>query len=216
MQQQDSFSNTELEQKYNKLTSRDGKFNITSIFLTKFLFGANFDSLKKAGLVNSYIEDPQVQEMIDIVVGPDVKLLFLLFRNNKLSTDMLKNIVQSLLLGSSTIVMTYELINNYSMIVLSYPSKFKEDFNKIVGGKYSKLSEDFKSRFPETRDALDSEGKVLGKEYTLYYHIFNKTDWLKKFWLKRLDLVELNEDLELWEKPQQEDLIFNIKIIEKK
>lgn len=211
--QENSNSGNELEQKYNRLN--DTKFNITSIFLTKFLFGANFDSLKKAGFINSYIKDPMVQDMIDIVTTEDSRELFLLFKNNKLSTKTLTSIVETFLIIPGKVILSYEYIGNYSMIVISYPERFKGDFDKIVEGKYSKLSEEFKKGFPETREVLNSEQKVLGLEYTLYYHIFNKTDWLKKFWLKRLDLVELNENLELWEKPRKEDLVFdnkNIKI----
>lgn len=183
------------------------KFNTTTLFLTKFLFQENFDSLKKVGLINSFIEDPTIMELLN---ESETKYVFLLFNNKKLKTSEIKIIVESLLSVKTPVAFEYELVNNFGMVVIKFPSKFIKDYNHLVQGQYSKLSLEFKESFPNTKDVFNEKKQRIGKEYTIYHHIFNKTDWLKEFWMKKLNLVELDDSLELWEKPTQKDLEFDI------
>ena len=187
------------------------KFNIITTFLGKFIFGNNFEMLKKVGLIDCYTSDPEIMEILKL--HKNQRFLFLLFKNKKLKLEEIKQVVKTLTTVPVDVVFTYELINDYSMVVIDFPVEFVEDYDYIVQGRYSKLSEEFKMVFPTTVNVLNSKKQVLGKENTLYYHIFNKTDWLKDFWCKRLNMVELDDKLELWEKPQESDLIFNVKNI---
>lgn len=188
------------------------KFNKISAFLTKFIFKENFDSLKKAGFIDSFISDPEITKIMNEIDIKDIenrRFLFLLFNNKKLNKDDVTKIVNTLGTHERHIY-SYDLINDYFMVVIEFPQEFVKDYDLILQGKYSKLSEEFKKSFPETKPVFNSSNIKIGLEYTIYYHIFNKTEWLNNFWLKKLNLVELDKNLELWEKPKENDIIFNI------
>ena len=188
---------------------KQDKFNKITTFLGKFIFGQNFDMLKKVGLIDCYTSDPQIMEILQL--NENQRFLFILFKNKKLNLEEIKKVVTALSTVPVDVVFSYELVNDYSMVVLDFPVEFVPDYDHIVNGKYSKLSDQFKVVFPETREVFNEKKQRLGKEYTLYYHIFNKTEWLKNFWMERLGLVELDEKLELWSPPtQKEDLIFDV------
>ncbi len=191
-----------------KQVNSNEKFNKTSVFLTKFIFRENFDSLKKAGFVNSFVSDPNVQPML--APTPTTRFLYLLFKNDKINMDGIRKIVETLVQVKSEIVFSYELVNDYLMVVLKWPQEYVKDFDLVTTGSYSKLSPNFKDGFPITKDVVNDKKKYIGKEYSIYHHIFNKTDWLKNFWKNKLGLVELAPDLELWDKPEEKDLFFNI------
>lgn len=202
VKQENSKEEEVLQDKYNKIT----------IFLTKFVFGDNFELLKKTGYVDSYASDPEITN----VVSPDKKqrFLFMLFKDKKkLSTKSIKNIISQLAVVPIEIVFSYDIINDYFMVVINFPEQYIQDYDSILQGKYSKLSDDFKKGFPSSRDVFNSKNERVGKEHTIYHHIFNKTDWLKEIWMKKLNLIELDDKLELWSKPDNNDLTFNIKTL---
>ncbi len=187
-------------------------FNKTTTFLTKFLFQDNLDMMKKVGFIDSYISDPSIDSSIFEILNPkgDQRFLFILFKNKKLTTKDLSKIVTDLSKIPITPIFTYELVNDYVMIVVEFPGKYIKDYDNITQGRYSKLSIEYKDSFPATRDVFNENKQRVGKEYTIYHHIFNKTDWIKNFWMEKLGLMELDEKLELWEKPNEKDLVFNI------
>lgn len=187
------------------------KYNRTTVFLSRFIFSNNFDVLKKAGFVDSYTSDPEVMKILTL--GENQRLLFLLFKNKKISTKNLRSVVISLAAIPTRIVFSYELVNDYCMIVIDFPEEFIKDYDYVTVGKYSKLSNEFKNKFPITRDVLNSQGQRIGREYSIYYHIFNKTEWLKNFWMERLGLIELDDALELWQAPDNKDLVFDVNSI---
>lgn len=186
------------------------KHNKISLFLTRFLFGNNMDYLRKSGYIDSFIKDKNINEELLNLKDED-RSLFLLFKNNKLKIDDIIEIIRNISHTYLDIRYFYELIDNYVMIVIDYPSKYIKDYDNIINGKYSKLSEKFKNTFPETEDVLNEKKIRIGKRHTIYYHIFNKTEWLQNYWKTKLNLIELDDNLELWTKPLEEDLVFNIK-----
>jgi hypothetical protein len=194
-----------------KAKNFQGKFNRITTFLAKPIFQENFDVIKKSGFINAFTSDPEIMELLTL--SSNQRFLFLLFKNKKMNLDELKKIVSTLAQIPVEIVFAYELVNDYSMIVVEYPDKYLYDFDHVVKGEYSKLSQSFKEKFPMTKDINSPHGVWMAKEYTLYYHIFNKTEWLKNFWLERLGLADLSEKMEFWTQPSQEDLIFQIKSI---
>lgn len=189
--------------------SNTDKFNKISTFLVKFIYGENFDMLKKSGFEDGYTSDPDISSMLTL--GANQRMLFLLFRNKKLKLEDLKKISVSLANIPIDVVFSYELVNDYSMVVIDFPEKYIADYDHIVNGRYSKLSESFKNHFPITKDVYNAKKIRIGKEYTIYHHIFNKTNWLKNFWCERLNLVELDDKLELWHSPDKADLVFEVK-----
>lgn len=195
----------------HRANSFQEKFNKITTFLVKFIFQENFEILKKSGFVDSYTNDPDITSILSL--NENQRLLFLLFKNKKLTVTDFKKIVSSLATVPVDVVFSYELINDYSMIVVDFPEKYIPDYDHVANGRYSKLSQSFQDKFPVTKELLDGRGQRVAKEYTLFYHIFNKTQWLKDFWLERLGLAELEDSVELWEKPIEKDLVFNIKNI---
>jgi hypothetical protein len=128
-----------------------------------------------------------------------------------MSANQVQKIISTLPVIPSKILISYEIIEDYFVIVLDFPHGYGEDYDNILKGSYSKLSEGFKEKFPSTVEVRNEDGKRVGREWTLYYHIFNKTEWLYDFWCKRLNMAELDENLELWQKPEEKDLILNLK-----
>lgn len=198
-----------------KVTEFQGKYNNITIFLAKFLFQQNFSMLKKSGFINAFVSDPEIESLTEneeSVIGGG-RNLYLLFKSKKMSVENLAKIVESLSVEKVKLLHKYELINNYSMVVLQFPKDYKEDYDLVLSGSYSNLSDEFKSKFEMVQEVTNTSGKVLGKEYTLYHHIFNKTEWLQQFWKDRLGMFELEPTLELWEQPSDKDLKFNVKDI---
>lgn len=190
-----------------KITDLQDQYNRITIFLSKFIFSDRFDILKKSGFVDSYTSDPDIMSILEL--SENQRFLFLLFKTSKMKLEELKKITLELSSVPVNIVFTYELVNDYCMIVLDFPKNFIKDYDNVVNGRYSKLSEEFTKHFPTSRDVKNSKGQRIGAEYTLYYHIFNKTNWLKSFWMERLGLIELDDSMELWEGPSESDLVFN-------
>lgn len=186
---------------------KEKKFNKTTLFLTRCIFSINFEALKKTGFVDSYTTDPAYD------FNKDKKLIFMLFKNKKLTVEDLTNIVGVLAVKPVSIIHSYELINDYCMLVVEFPKEYENDYEMFLEGRYSKLSEDFKENFPDTREVFNEKNQRVGEEYTIYYHIFNRTDWLKNYWLKRLNLAKLEPGVELWQQPDTGDLVFNVNTI---
>lgn len=192
-----------LKQESNKMFVMNSKnnYNKTSVFLVKALFKENFDLLKKCGFVNGFIK----MDGLEILQGPGRRLLLLLFKHNKLKITDIKNIIHQN--THVNVLFADELVNDYLVIAVEFPPEFNKDYDMFIEGKYSKFSKEFKSLFPKTKDAFNSKNVKVGKKYTLYYHIFHKTEWLKNFWKTKFELIELDDKLELWEKPNEEDTI---------
>lgn len=186
------------------------RFNIATVFLTKFIFGENMELLKKLGYIDAYVKDQYVSNVEGI---GDNRFLFLLFKNKKMSANQVQKIISTLPIISCKILISYEIIDDYFVIVLDFPHGYSEDYDNILKGYYSRLSEGFKEKFPLSVEVRNENGKRVGKEWTLYYHVFNKTEWLYDFWCKKLNMAELDETLELWQKPEEKDLILNLKQI---
>jgi hypothetical protein len=140
-------SNTEQE--------KQDRFNKTTVFLTRFIFGSNFEMLRKVGFTDSYTSDPEITNIITL--SENQRLLFLLFRNKKLTLDDMKKIVIDLAIIPIGVVFAYELVNDYCMIVIDFPEKYTQDYDYIVKGSYSKLSNSFKDKFPISRDVYNSK-----------------------------------------------------------
>lgn len=185
------------------------KHNKISLFLSRFIFNGNMDILRKSGFIDSYIKDKNIDQDL-LLVDSNTRLLFLLFKNNKMKMSEIIEIIKELSVININIRYSYELINNYFMIVVDFPKEFNQDYDNVIKGRYSKLSEDFKKAFPQTEDVV-SENKVrMGKRYTIYHHIFERTEWLQNFWMQKLGLIELDYNLELWGRPLEADLEFDI------
>lgn len=67
-----------------------------------------------------------------------------------------------------TYIDSYDLYEGrYIMFMVEIPDKFKADFDKVLEGKYSKLSKEAKRLILKGRDATSSMPKVLSKDKSL-------------------------------------------------
>lgn len=161
------------------------KNNIITLFLGKFIFNSNLDLLRNCGFIDSFV---RVDDLFSINVLQDLsntgkfdlyegkKPLYLLFNNKKLKVKDLEDLILNLVVEDVEIIHSRELINDYKLVIVSFPKEYNADYDSIVSGKYSRLSEKFKKKFPSTKEVFNLHKEVLGKEYTIYHHIFNKTD----------------------------------------
>lgn len=94
------------------------------------------------------------------------------------------------------------------ILVFRVPPRFGTDYLLFLNGAYSLTSPDFKACFRLTNYVLGPDGKTLRTstgslqtEYTIYYHIFNKTEYLRNQWIKTLgeDIV-MPKNMELYQK----------------
>jgi hypothetical protein len=88
------------------------------------------------------------------------------------------------------------------VLVYELNEKFKEDFEKIKKGKYSKTCKEFQALFPEKITVTG------GQSYSTQYRVFNKTEDLIKYWEEKLDVV-FEPEQELWEMYDENKEILN-------
>ena len=88
-----------------------------------------------------------------------------------------------------------ETLDEPGIVIMVYrvPPQFGADYLLFLNGAYSITSPDFKACFKmkEYKQAPDGQllktvGGAYVTEYTMYYHIFNKTQFLKDKWLEAL------------------------------
>lgn len=135
----------------------------------------------------------------------DFNTIFLLFRPKEFTigfhlfiTEMEKSI---------NFIETIDVPNGV-VLVYKIPAKFGTDFLLFLNGAYSLTSPDFKSCFKLTNYKIDSQGAFIKTpagayetEKTIYYHIFNKTSYLRDQWRQALgEDIKLPKDMELYDK----------------
>lgn len=89
-------------------------------------------------------------------------------------------------------VKSFDYNENSKIILLTIPSDIKEDYDKFIEGKYSKISEESKAKiikftsihFP--LDLHDTIGKVVYRDPEL-----------EKQWIEYLNIVEIPDNVEL-------------------
>lgn len=93
------------------------------------------------------------------------------------------------------------------IVVFRVPPKFGTDYLLFLNGAYSMTSPDFKACFQLKVYKQDDKGVYLKTstgayqtEYTMYHHIFNKTEYLRNKWRDALGDVLLPKDMELYDK----------------
>jgi len=173
----------------------------TTIFLLPAL-GIDKNKLIHFGFKNAYYGDHKHDVHYD-------ESVYLLFKTEEDIEILIKEIEDK-----NKVQEVYD-IGEYTMVVVKFPDKYSKDFKLFKEGKFSKFSKSYiNTYFPFKKPTeWDSKGKVIKEEYTLFYHIFNKTDWLKDWWTKRLgyeDMKEFELD-ELWNKPHDKEEVFRYK-----
>lgn len=164
------------------------------------VFGIPEAELNQFNFSNAYIADNDR-------AYPDEGLIriYALFKPGE-GTGLLFNEFVAKLDEQGILLDEYDYPGSHVVLVLQFPEKFREDYDLFMQGKYTKLSPDFKKIFPEKR----SEG--LKEDYTLHFHIFNKTPGMRAYLEQELEVeIDKNDkNFEYWVIPSISHETLNI------
>ena len=173
------------------------KKTITSIFMVPTLQIPK-DELKNNGFINGYNKD----------VTADVEYknaIYLLFKPTDL--DKFRLFIENERERTKSIIDDYDYNDGYVVVVYQLNTKFKDDFDLIRRGKYSKTSSKFQELFPKVVKIM--KNGLHKDEISLQFRVFNKTQDLVDFWEKKFNLT-FGEDQEVWNGFFEEEEILNL------
>lgn len=154
-------------------------------------------NFNKFGFVNTYLHGMPRYEGINVI-----HIEF----QPKIINDDFSSFIQELMLNSN--FLGFKEIQPMRFVVsFNIPDMFKQDFSLFKRGKYSKLSADWKKCFPMEKPSLNANGAIQRdrngmpiQEHSNFYHIFNKTQYLRDKYKENLALdFDIDEDLELFD-----------------
>ena len=174
--------------------------SMTTLFMVKPL-GIGIEKLDKVGFINGFTEDVDH----DCIYEDCVYLLF-----KPTDMDLFRDFIDNEYERTNNIVEDYDYEGGYIVIVYKLDPRFKDDYQLIRQGLYSKTSKDFQNLFPKIVKIMKN-GKHRD-EISLQYRIFNRTQDLINFWQDKLDIT-FSSDQEVWEGFHQERETLNIKNI---
>lgn len=145
------------------------------------------DTLTKNNFINGYIKDGNRDVQYENAV-------YLLFKPADL--DRFRMFLDSEYERTKSIIDDYDYEDGYVVLVYELNKTYKQDFELIKQGKYSKTSKKFQELFPKTMRVYATTNTFQTK-ITLQYRIFNKTEDLRKFWEEKID-INLDETSEVW------------------
>jgi hypothetical protein len=160
--------------------------------------GIGIEKLDKVGFVNGFIRDVNH----DCIYQDCVYLLF-----KPTDMDLFRDFIDSEYERTSNIVEDYDYEGGYVVMVYKLDPKFKEDYQLVRQGLYSKTSKDFQNLFPKVVKIMKN-GKHRD-EISLQYRIFNRTQDLINFWEDKL-AIKFSSDQEVWEGFHEERETLNI------
>lgn len=166
------------------------------------------DQFYNFGFKNTFLTCPPLTYPFEV--------LFLLFKPVDIDLDFIR--FGEELHRNPNFLETIDGGGNKVLFVYRIPKRYRHDYQLFLQGKYSKTSADFKKCFVMEQFKLDANGKPVlekgryVKEYTDFYHIFNRTDFIKSIWNERLGYSENDHILDSIEyydiqKPEDETLI---------
>jgi hypothetical protein len=173
------------------------KKTITSIFMVPTLQIPK-DELKNNGFINGYNKDATA----------DVEYknaIYLLFKPTDL--DKFRLFIENERERTKSIIDDYDYNDGYVVVVYQLNSKFKDDFDLIRRGKYSKTSFKFQELFPKVVKIM--KNGLHKDEISLQFRVFNRTQDLVDFWEKKFNLT-FGEDQEVWNGFFEEEEILNL------
>jgi len=181
----------------------DGKFTKTSMFLLN-TFGINiYGEYVRKFFVNAYLNDCEYEHRFTNPV-------FVLFKTKSLRNKEWLSVYRACMQRPEFIT-DYDCGiadgENLIMVVFEYPEAMKKDYYAFKRGKYSKFSEEFRTKIPET--VTTDNGKVK----SLVYNVINRTPYMQEK-VKELFGLEDGFEKELdeyWSKPTVEREFYRFK-----
>ena len=159
-------------------------YTATNIFMILPL-GITRADIMKVGFKNAYIKD----EVRGIEYERGIYLLFRPRDIEPFENFLIKERKRK------AIIDEYDYPKGYTMLVYQYDPKWTEDVRKIMSGKYSEVSYEFKKLFPKTAkiEILQATQEVL----TNHHAIFSKSATFADYWKEELGL-EFEDGDEIW------------------
>jgi hypothetical protein len=111
---------------------------------------------------------------------------------------------------NSPLIEDYDYEGGFVVLVYTLDPDFKDDFDKVKKGKYSRTSDEFKELF--SKIVMIVEKGYPREKQSLQWRIFNKTDDLRVYWEDKL-AVDFTDDMEVWEGWDEKKEILNIEEI---
>jgi hypothetical protein len=162
------------------------KKNITSIFMVPTLRVPK-DALRTNGFINGYIKDEKMQH--------DYKdSIYLLFKPDNL--DKFREFLDGEYERTKSIIEDYDYEDGFVVVVYQLNERFKQDFELVKQGKYSKTSKAFQSEFPKSVKIIKSG--LSKDEISLQLRIFKKSADLIEFWEDKIGIT-FEDEFEVWE-----------------
>ena len=173
------------------------KKTITSIFMVPTL-NIPRNELAKHEFINAYVKDPSCDVEYENAV-------YLLFKPKNL--DKFRVFVESERERTTSLIDDYDIKDRHVVLVYQIDAKFKEDFDIVKRGKYSKTSPAFQALFPKVVKLMVNG--LHRDELSLQYRVFNKTKDLVDFWENKLG-VTFGKEQEVWHGWNETDEILNL------
>ena len=145
------------------------------------------------GYINSYVRDEDHETVLD-------RPIYLLFKPKEIA-GFGEFVEEQYLEGN--LKEDYDYPNGYTVLLYEFPEKFLDDYNKIIIGKYSQVSDEYKKLFPKKNNL----GQKLIARAILDRDADLRKTRAEEFGM-RLD--EWGEDWELWKMFEIEKETLNI------
>ena len=145
------------------------------------------DALKNNGFINGYIKDDRMKHGYENSV-------YLLFR--PVDLDKFREFLDSEYERTKYIIEDYDYEDGFVVVVYQLNEKFKDDYELIKQGKYSKTSKEFQDEFPKSVKIVKSG--LIKDQMGLQLRIFTKNIELVEFWENKIG-VKFEDDFEVWE-----------------
>jgi hypothetical protein len=161
------------------------------------------EGLNNNGFINGYIKDNEREVQYE-------NSIYLLFLPKDI--DKFRAFLDSEYERTKSVIDDYDYSDGFVVVVYKLNSVYKEDFELIKRGKYSKTSPDFQSLFPKMIKI--NENGISKEQVSIQYRVFNKSKDLVEFWQDKLGMVFDNEQ-EIWYAFNESEESLNIKEIKK-
>src|SRR6267378_4800052 len=184
-----------LEQELEKAGDIQKK-TCTTIFLLPGI-GLKRQNLLKHGFISAYLDDKDHEVHYENAV-------YLLYKPSQVQE--FQKFLTSEYKRTPLLVEDYDYPGGYIVTVYKFPAEFMEEYELFLRGKYSKFRKKYIELFPMKVEMLNPANHMYTEKLSLQYHIFERTDALRKYWEDRLGYRsgELPENLEYWSIPEKE------------
>lgn len=159
---------------------------ISTIFIAPTLNIPRKDK-EENGYINAYFKDKDRDINYENAV-------YLLYKPE--DTFKFKKFLEMEKSRTSDLIEDYDIEGGFIVVVYKLNPKFKDDFDLIKEGKYSKTSDKFQKLFPKVLK-IQTSGGLHRDELSLQFRIFEKTNDLVEFWEAKFG-IEFTPDMEVW------------------